>query len=71
MVVHFFSKCFARFDIPKALTSDRGAYFCNVQMEKPMKKYGVVHKFSTTYHPQTNGQVENTNIGLKRILEKP
>ncbi|GJX97888.1 reverse transcriptase domain-containing protein [Tanacetum coccineum] len=35
-----------------------------------MKRYGVVHRFSTAYHPQTNGQVENTNRAIKRILEK-
>jgi hypothetical protein len=35
-----------------------------------LKRYGVVHHFSTSYHPQTSGQVENTNRALKRILEK-
>ncbi|GJV95711.1 reverse transcriptase domain-containing protein [Tanacetum coccineum] len=30
----------------------------------------VNHRFSTSYHPQTSGQVENTNRALKRILEK-
>ncbi|GJQ95923.1 putative nucleotidyltransferase, ribonuclease H [Tanacetum coccineum] len=35
-----------------------------------MKRYEVVHQFSTSYHPQTNGQVENTNRALKHILEK-
>ncbi|GJX95254.1 reverse transcriptase domain-containing protein [Tanacetum coccineum] len=39
-------------------------------MEKTMKRYGVNHRFSTSYHPQTSGQVENTNRALKRILEK-
>ncbi|GKA56272.1 reverse transcriptase domain-containing protein [Tanacetum coccineum] len=39
-------------------------------MEKTMKRYGVNHRFSTSYHPQTNGQVKNTNMALKRILEK-
>jgi 2-hydroxychromene-2-carboxylate isomerase len=39
-------------------------------MEKVMKRYGVPHRFSTAYHPQTNGQVENTNRAIKRILEK-
>ncbi|GKB79420.1 reverse transcriptase domain-containing protein [Tanacetum coccineum] len=39
-------------------------------MEKTMKRYGVNHCFSTSYHPQTSGQVENTNIALKRILKK-
>nr|GEX21760.1 reverse transcriptase domain-containing protein [Tanacetum cinerariifolium] len=35
-----------------------------------MAKYGVTHRLSTTYHPQTSGQVEVTNRGLKRILER-
>nr|GEY81868.1 reverse transcriptase domain-containing protein [Tanacetum cinerariifolium] len=34
-----------------------------------MRKYGVNHRLSTAYHPQTSGQVEVTNRGLKRILE--
>ncbi|GJW75210.1 reverse transcriptase domain-containing protein [Tanacetum coccineum] len=39
-------------------------------MKRAMKKYGVVHRFSTAYHPQTNGQVKNTNRAIKQILEK-
>ncbi|GJY10803.1 reverse transcriptase domain-containing protein [Tanacetum coccineum] len=39
-------------------------------MEKTMKRYGVSHRFFTSYHPQTSGQVESTNIALKRILKK-
>ncbi|GJX82973.1 reverse transcriptase domain-containing protein [Tanacetum coccineum] len=54
----------------KALISDRGTHICNCQMEKTIKRYGVVNQFSTAYHPQTNGQVENTNRSLKHILEK-
>ncbi|GJX16359.1 reverse transcriptase domain-containing protein [Tanacetum coccineum] len=37
---------------------------------KVMSKYGVTHRLSTPYHPQTSGQVEVTNRGLKRILER-
>ncbi|GJT05517.1 reverse transcriptase domain-containing protein [Tanacetum coccineum] len=54
----------------KALISDRGTHFCNKIMENTMKRYGVNHSFSTSYHPQTSGQVENTTRALKRILEK-
>ncbi|GJW84573.1 reverse transcriptase domain-containing protein [Tanacetum coccineum] len=32
--------------------------------------YGVTHRLSIAYHPQTSGQVEVSNRGLKRILER-
>ncbi|GJY52549.1 reverse transcriptase domain-containing protein [Tanacetum coccineum] len=35
-----------------------------------MLKYGVTHRLSTAYHPQTSGQVEVSNRGLKLILER-
>nr|GFB67484.1 reverse transcriptase domain-containing protein [Tanacetum cinerariifolium] len=35
-----------------------------------MNKYGVTHRLATAYHPQTSGQVEVSNHGLKRILER-
>nr|GEW55524.1 reverse transcriptase domain-containing protein [Tanacetum cinerariifolium] len=35
-----------------------------------MIKYGVTHRLATAYHPQTSGQVEVSNHGLKRILER-
>nr|GEX76043.1 reverse transcriptase domain-containing protein [Tanacetum cinerariifolium] len=35
-----------------------------------MYGYGVTHRLATTYHPQTSGQVEVSNQGLKRILER-
>ncbi|GKE56096.1 reverse transcriptase domain-containing protein [Tanacetum coccineum] len=63
-------KLFYHFGMPKAVISDRGTHFCNKIIEKTMKRYGVNHRFFTSYHPQTSGQVENTNRALKRILEK-
>nr|GEV23990.1 reverse transcriptase domain-containing protein [Tanacetum cinerariifolium] len=35
-----------------------------------MLKYGVTHRLAIAYHPQTSGQVEVSNHGLKRILER-
>ncbi|GJV83867.1 uncharacterized mitochondrial protein-like protein [Tanacetum coccineum] len=70
VVTNFLKKLFFRFGIPKALISDRGTHFCNKQMEKVLKRYGVHHCFATAYHLQTSGQVENINRALKRILKK-
>ncbi|GJW27127.1 reverse transcriptase domain-containing protein [Tanacetum coccineum] len=70
VVVKFLRSLFARFGVPKALISDRGTHFCNSQLEKALQRYGVTHKLSTTYHPQSNGQSKVTNRAIKRILER-
>nr|GFA13308.1 reverse transcriptase domain-containing protein [Tanacetum cinerariifolium] len=70
VVVKFLKSFFTRFGIPRAIISDRGMYFCNDQFAKVMTKYGVTHHLATAYHPQTSGQVEVFNRGLKRILER-
>ncbi|GKA36560.1 reverse transcriptase domain-containing protein [Tanacetum coccineum] len=70
VVVKFLKSLFARFGTPRAIISDRGTHFCNDQFAKVMLKYGVTHRLSTAYHPQTSGQVEVSNRGLKRILER-
>ena len=56
---------FARFGIPKAIISDDGSHFCNRLFDNLMKKFGVTHKVSTPYHPQTNGQEELANREIK------
>nr|GEV63928.1 reverse transcriptase domain-containing protein [Tanacetum cinerariifolium] len=58
------------FGTPRAIISDRDMHFCNDQFAKVMLKYGVTHRLATVYHPQTSGQVEVSNRGLKRILER-
>nr|GEX77350.1 reverse transcriptase domain-containing protein [Tanacetum cinerariifolium] len=66
----FLKSLFARFGTPRAIISDRGTHFCNDQFAKVMLKYGVTHHLATAYHPQTSGQVEVSNHGLKGILER-
>nr|GEY13478.1 hypothetical protein [Tanacetum cinerariifolium] len=70
VVCKFLKSLFARFGSPRAIISDRSTYFCNNQFAKVMLKYEVTHRLSIAYHPQTSGQVEVSNRGLKRILKR-
>ncbi|GJV42600.1 reverse transcriptase domain-containing protein [Tanacetum coccineum] len=70
VVVKILKSLFARFGTPRTIISDRGTHFYNDQFTKVMLKYDVTHRLPTVYHPQTSGQVEVSNRGLKRILER-
>ncbi|KAH9802719.1 hypothetical protein KPL71_001504 [Citrus sinensis] len=70
MVDFIKSNIFTRFGTPKAIISDRGTHFCNRSIEALFQKYNITHKISTSYHPQTSGQVEVSNREVKSILEK-
>nr|GEW74655.1 reverse transcriptase domain-containing protein [Tanacetum cinerariifolium] len=70
VVVKILKSLFAQFGTPRAIISDRSTHFCNDQFAKVMLKYGVTNRLSTAYHSQTSGQVEVSNRGLKRILER-
>ncbi|XP_058223027.1 uncharacterized protein LOC131332748 [Rhododendron vialii] len=60
----------SRFGVPCAIISDQGSHFYNRSFEALIKKYGITHKVSLAYHPQTNGQAELANCEVKSILEK-
>ncbi|KAL9339086.1 hypothetical protein Peur_068101 [Populus x canadensis] len=71
VVVKFLKEnIFSRFGMPRAMISDGGKHFCNKPVGILMRKYGVIHKVSTPYHPQTSGQAELANREIKNILEK-
>nr|GEX10401.1 reverse transcriptase domain-containing protein [Tanacetum cinerariifolium] len=70
VVCKFLKSLFAGFGSPRAIISDRGTHFYNDQFSKVMLKYGVTHRLSIAYQPQTSRQVEVLNRGLKRIRER-
>ena len=39
-------------------------------IDKVLQKYGVRHRISLAYHPQSNGQAEVSNREIKSIMEK-
>ncbi|XP_075112043.1 uncharacterized protein LOC142182056 [Nicotiana tabacum] len=58
-VIGFLRKnIFTWFGTSRAITCDEGTHFCNRVFAKLLEKYGVRHKVSTLYHPQTSGQVK-------------
>ena len=64
------SNIFSRFGTPRALITYNGTHFCNKVIDKVLQKYGVRHRTSLSYHPQSNGQAEVSNREIKYILEK-
>ena len=64
------SNIFSRFGTPRAVISNEGSHLCNKLFASLLDKYGVKHRVSFAYHPQSNGQAEVSNREIKKILEK-
>jgi hypothetical protein len=65
-----YNQIFCVFGPPAEILSDRGSHFRNEIIKNLCETVGVKHKFSTPYHPQTNGLVEHFNGVLVQILRK-
>jgi hypothetical protein len=59
-----------RHGCPKTIISDNGTHFDNEEVATLLRDYGIEQRFSTPYHPQTNGLVERMNGTIKRALTK-
>ena len=71
VVVKFLpSHIFTMFETPHALIIDGGTHFCNKLIDSVLRKYGVRHRTTLAYHPQTNGQAEVSNKEIKSIIKK-
>jgi IS30 family transposase len=55
--------------VPKKIVSDRGFQFTSKFWEKLHESKDTELNFSSTYHPQTNGQTERTNQILEDMLK--
>ena len=70
VVLNFFQKyIFSRFGIPREIISEEGTFFFNKLFDSLLAKYGVKHRTTLAYHPQSNGQAEIYNREIKKILE--
>lgn len=53
-----------RYGTPKCILTDNGTHFTAEMMNQLFKKFGVIHLYSTPYHPMTNGQIERYNATM-------
>lgn len=68
-IAHLFVNTVVRHHgFPKTLVSDRDSVFFNAVWEEIMRLSGTKLKFITAYHPQSDGQTEVRNRGLKQYL---
>jgi len=56
---------FFRYGMPRAIISEQGTHFDNRSFDVLLKKYSIIHRLATAYHPQTSGQIEVSNKQIK------
>ena len=59
-----------RFGCPLTLISDQGTHFINKTIKTLTDQFQIDHRWSTRYHPQSNGPIEAFNKILTRGLTK-
>ena len=59
---------FSTFGVPDELSSDGGPEFTAGITKEFLQKWGVKHRISSAYHPQSNGRAEVAVKSAKRLL---
>ena len=67
-VIKFLINVFARHGVPQVITTDNGVQFTSDMTKIFLDLYDVYVRFSTTYHPETNGLTENRNKEIGKLL---
>ena len=68
-VVKFLKKVFARHGTPEILVTDNGPQFYSDKTKAFLDLHDVYVSYATTYHPSTNGEVENRNKEIVKYLK--
>jgi hypothetical protein len=68
LVELYMSKILCLHGVPNKIMSDRGSQFTSKFWEKLHESMDTKLNFSSTYHPQTDGQMERTNKILEGML---
>ncbi|CAM5161152.1 unnamed protein product [Natator depressus] len=68
-VIKFLSSVFSREGNPKELVSDNGSQFTSLEFETFLAERNILHRRSSLYFPQANGEIERFNRSLKESLQ--
>ena len=66
----FHNHLIPRYGAPGSILSDRGLEFKNDTLRPYLEGFGTKVKYTTPYHPQTNGSIERYHRVLKEMLGK-
>lgn len=69
-VINFLFKIFVRYGLPRVIITDGGPQFVGHKIAATLKNHHILHRITSPYHPQANGQVESTNKVIEAILTK-
>ena len=58
-----------RFGCPIELVSDQGVHFLNSVIKELTARHMILHKKSSPYHAQANGQAESSNKVIVKIMK--
>ena len=60
---------FSRIGVPEEITTDGGPEFVSKEMDDFFARWGIRHRVSSSYFPQSNGRAEVAVKSSKRLLE--
>jgi len=67
-VIRFLTNVFCRHGIPELIITDNGPQFCSDKTKAFLDLNDVYVHYISTYHPASNGQVENRNREIAKYL---
>lgn len=67
-IIDFLELLFARWGLPRTLTTDNGPQLVSAEFTSYIRSKGIKHIRTAYYHPQSNGGVERFNQSLKNGL---
>lgn len=70
IAMFLYEEIICRHGCPTIIVSDNGKPFLSDLIRQVCRSYGIIHKTTTPYNPQSNGLIERFNRTLTSILQK-